>query len=89
MANTIKLRRGTTAQWSAANPTLAEGEIGIDLTLVKFKIGNGATAWNSLAFFETLPSQTSNAGKYLTTNGTTASWASLEEGLNPLMLIGA
>lgn len=46
----IQLRRGTTTEWSNANPTLANGEVGIDTDLKKFKIGDGVTAWNSLAF---------------------------------------
>jgi hypothetical protein len=46
----IQLRRGTTTEWSTANPTLALGEVGVDTVLKKFKIGDGSTAWNSLAF---------------------------------------
>jgi hypothetical protein len=46
----IQMRRGTTAQWSSANPTLASGEVGVDTTLTKFKVGNGSTAWNSLGY---------------------------------------
>jgi hypothetical protein len=46
----IQLRRGTTTEWSTANPTLALGEVGLDTVLNKFKIGDGSTAWNSLAF---------------------------------------
>ena len=46
----IQMRRGTTAQWSTANPTLASGEVGVDTTLTKFKVGNGSTAWNSLGY---------------------------------------
>lgn len=38
---------------------------------------------------EGLPSQTGNNGKYLTTDGTTASWSSVEAGFNPFMLMGA
>ena len=38
---------------------------------------------------EGLPSQSGNTGKYLTTNGTTASWSSVEAGFNPFMLMGA
>lgn len=37
---------------------------------------------------EGLPSQSGNAGRYLTTNGTAASWGTIEEGLNPLLLGG-
>ena len=46
----IQMRRGTTGQWSAANPTMAAGEVGVDTTLTKFKVGNGSTAWNSLPY---------------------------------------
>jgi hypothetical protein len=50
----IYLRRGTTSQWTSANPTLAAGEIGVEYNvsnvLVGFKIGNGTTAWNSLGY---------------------------------------
>lgn len=46
----VQLRRGTTAQWSSANPTLAAGELGVDTALTKFKVGNGSTAWNSLGY---------------------------------------
>jgi len=46
----VQLRRGTTSDWSTANPTLASGEIGVDTSLTKFKVGNGSTAWNSLGY---------------------------------------
>ncbi len=46
----LLLRRGTTAEWTSANPVLADGEIGLDTSQDKFKIGDGVTAWNSLAF---------------------------------------
>jgi hypothetical protein len=46
----IQLRRGTAAQWTSANPTLAAGEFGFETDTGKAKIGNGVTAWNSLAY---------------------------------------
>lgn len=46
----IQIRRGTAAQWTSANPTLAAGEWGFETDTNKGKIGNGATAWNSLAY---------------------------------------
>jgi len=49
MSATIQLRRGTTAEWSTANPVLAIGEVGLNLDDLSYKIGNGVTAWNSLA----------------------------------------
>jgi hypothetical protein len=50
MAVQIQLRRGTAAQWTAANSILAQGEMGVETDTGQFKIGNGSTAWNSLAY---------------------------------------
>ena len=47
---TIKLRRGTAAEWTAANPILAAGEMGIETDTRKFKFGDGTTPWNTLAY---------------------------------------
>jgi len=44
----LLIRRGTAAEWSSANPVLAEGEMGFDTTNNILKIGDGVTAWNSL-----------------------------------------
>ena len=46
----IQTRRGTAASWTSTNPTLAAGEIGFETDTGKFKIGNGSTAWASLAY---------------------------------------
>jgi hypothetical protein len=46
----IQIRRGTASQWTSANPTLASGEWGFETDTKKGKIGDGATAWNSLAY---------------------------------------
>jgi hypothetical protein len=46
----IQIRRGTAAQWTSANPTLAAGEFGYESDTGKFKIGDGSTAWNSLGY---------------------------------------
>lgn len=51
MAVKFQCRRGTTAQWSAANPILADGEPGFDTTVKQLKWGDGVTAWNSLSYF--------------------------------------
>ena len=50
MAVKIQMRRGTAAEWSAANPTLSLGEIGYDSTNKKLKTGDGVSAWLSLSF---------------------------------------
>ena len=53
MSQQILFRRDTTVNWTATNPILAQGEIGIDLTLNRLKIGDGSTHWNLLAFYST------------------------------------
>lgn len=50
MAVQIQLRRGTAAQWTSANPTLAAGEAGFETDTGRLKIGDGVTAWSSLAY---------------------------------------
>jgi ethanolamine ammonia-lyase large subunit len=50
MAINIQLRRGTALEWSTANPTLAVAEMGIETDTDQFKIGDGTTAWTSLAY---------------------------------------
>jgi len=55
----IQLRNGTAAQWTAANPTLAAGEVGIESDTKKQKFGDGTTAWNSLGYASSPTSGTS------------------------------
>ena len=55
MAVSIQLRRDTAAAWTSANPTLAQGEMGIETDTAKYKIGDGTTAWGSLSY-SSLPS---------------------------------
>ena len=50
MADIIQLRRDTAANWTSADPTLAAGELGYESDTVKFKIGDGTTAWVSLGY---------------------------------------
>lgn len=134
----IQHRRGPAAEWSASNPVLAGGEFGVETDTGKFKVGNGATAWSGLPYYQDangiiatitdnapatlntlneiaealndnpdildtlvtknnatftgtadfsnatvtgidlLPSQTNQSGKYLATNGSTTSWATID-----------
>lgn len=48
MAVQLQMRRGTTAEWTAADPTLANGEWGLDTTTKEYYIGDGSTAWSNL-----------------------------------------
>ncbi len=54
MATQIQIRRDTAANWASNNPVMAPGELGLDQTNNAFKLGDGATAWNSLAY-STIP----------------------------------
>lgn len=46
----IQLRRGTAAEWTAANPILAAGEPGAELDTGLQKVGNGVDPWVSLPY---------------------------------------
>lgn len=50
MADIIQIRRDTAANWTSANPTLAQGELGIETDTLKVKAGTGLTAWTSLGY---------------------------------------
>lgn len=58
-AQYLQFRGGTAAQWTTANPTLGAREPGFETDTGKFKIGDGTTAWTSLAY---LTSGTGGAG---------------------------
>jgi hypothetical protein len=76
----IQIRRGTASQWTSANPTLAAGEWGYETDTNKAKIGDGATAWNSLAYIITgsagtvtsITAGTGLSGGAITSSGTIA-----------------
>ena len=46
----IKLRRDTTTNWESVDPTLTAGEIAFDVTAMKFKVGDGTSAWTDLEY---------------------------------------
>lgn len=73
----IQVRRGTAAQWTSANPTLASGEFGFETDTGKVKIGNGSTAWTSLGYLgagtvTSITAGTGLSGGTITTSGTIA-----------------
>ena len=51
MADIIQVRRGTAAYWTAENPTLADGEMGLEIDTGSLKFGDGVTDWVGLAYF--------------------------------------
>ena len=50
MASIIQIRRDTATNWTSANPTLAQGELGLETDTLKIKAGDGSTAWNSASY---------------------------------------
>lgn len=50
----MQMRRGTAAQWTSANPILADGEWGLETDTGLTKLGLGGVAWNSLSYYQDL-----------------------------------
>ena len=55
MAVNILIRRGTAAEWTASNPILLEGEVGVETDSKKLKVGDGLTVWASLPYITLTP----------------------------------
>lgn len=50
MSTCIQIRRSDAFEWEAANPVLAEGEIGFERDTGRLKIGNGVLPWVQLRY---------------------------------------
>tara|TARA_B100001769_G_C22107524_1_gene598488 strand:+ start:954 stop:1505 length:552 start_codon:yes stop_codon:yes gene_type:complete len=46
----MQQRRDTASGWVSANPTLLLGELGYESDTGKWKVGDGSSAWSSLAY---------------------------------------
>ena len=46
----MQQRTDTAASWATATPVLLNGEIGFESDTRQLKIGDGSTAWSSLAY---------------------------------------
>ena len=79
MATKIQIRRGTAASWTSTNPTLSSGELGLETDTNKVKIGDGATAWNSLSYFydQSALSQANASATYLSIINASATYIPL------------
>lgn len=51
MADKIKQRRGTLANWEAVNPILDQGELGVILDTNELVVGDGTTSFSNLKRF--------------------------------------
>jgi len=78
--SSVNVSGGTTGLTTTGGPIVSSGTITIGGTLSVSNGGTGATT-NSSALNNLLPTQTGNSGKYLTTDGTNASWATTGGGL--------
>jgi hypothetical protein len=58
----FQLRRDTAAQWTDADPVLADGEQGFEKDTKKMKIGDGVTRWRRLAYFSDPPAVVFDGG---------------------------
>jgi len=65
VATRIQMRRGTTSEWNAADPTLNEGEFGYNSTLYQIKIGDGETVWSELEYLVSAGSLDTSLGAYI------------------------
>jgi hypothetical protein len=88
---TIQFRRQNAAQWTASNPILAVGELGLELDTKYFKIGDGTTAWNSLAYggMNSPTGVTATSGDSSTLYATTAFVQNIAKGVSNITLSNA
>jgi len=50
MANRIQIRRDSEDNWERINPTLSDGELGLNYDNNQIKIGDGTNTWTSLSY---------------------------------------
>jgi len=68
MATRMQQRRGTSEQWTSANPILNVGEIGYETDTNQFKIGDGTNHWDDLAYFLDETALSTSLGDYVETS---------------------
>lgn len=77
MSTIIKIQhlRGTAAQWTAKNPVLPEGELGIETDTLYVKVGDGIAPWNNLPYIHDHAGGGTGGGGSLTLSTTQTSQA--------------
>jgi hypothetical protein len=73
----IQLRRDTAAAWTAANPVLRIGELGIETDTLRCKVGNGASGWSALSYAFSGPPMVRGQASKMDTGTITISTASV------------
>ena len=76
----MQQRRGTSAQWTSADPILANGEIGVETDTNQFKLGDGVNVWSDLSYFKNLDDLAGSLDDYvlLSTKGQANGVATLD-----------
>jgi len=82
------IRRDTAADWTSTNPTLAAGEIGYETDTLKYKIGDGTTAWTSLEYWLEDAEHARVLVSEIKTNNTTAKDLAITCGANKTIELG-
>ncbi len=90
MATRMQQRKGTAAQWTAADPILNAGEIGWESDTNKFKIGDGTNHWDDLTYFLDATDTGFNSADYIavTQKGVANGVAALDANVNLLTTTG-
>jgi len=61
----MQQRRGTSEQWTLADPVLGPGELGFETDTNQFKIGDGVNRWADLTYFVNLDGLGESLGDYI------------------------
>jgi hypothetical protein len=90
MATRMQQRKGTAAQWAAADPILNAGEIGWESDTNKFKIGDGINHWDDLTYFLDSTDTGFSAEDYLlaTSKNAVSGVAALDANVNVITTTG-
>jgi hypothetical protein len=81
MAVQIQLRNDTAANWISANPTLARGEVGVEIDTNKMKIGTGTATWADLPYIGIDTEELVPLVSYTHTQGSSSTVWTLEHNL--------
>jgi hypothetical protein len=64
MANRIQIRRDSEDNWDRINPTLADGELGLNYDNNQIKVGDGNSNWSSLPYITPTLANVATSGDY-------------------------
>lgn len=81
-------RRGIAAQWSAADPTLGAGEIGVETDTGRMKVGDDATAWTALPYIDDRVQSMVNLGDGVHMNGALRQWRYADKAIKDVCIFG-